>query len=1189
MQPGSKPPLPLFYAPAGYRCCWRTGLIAALTTLTLAALAEADSLPADAPYVESNGRLEGEAEHFHDRTQYEANGQVSEWQLRTFDPEDPSSIEHPQGDQYLQALPDLGRNLAWGSGPAVDYYLDISTAGTYTLEMRWSGLGSAADSIYAGFFQVSEDDSLIPLVWYRDAAHPHGNFDQIGWDGVGRLEASGDFVPMRVTFEETGSYILRIAMREDGAAFDAWRLDLEALFPVVRDDRFELRKGDEARLFVLGNDTGDFDATRVEIVSPPSHGELTVFPNGSIHYLHDGLTLTDDQFTYRVWHPFSQAYAGPATVDLHLTSEARIESNYVQLPDHPPPSTYSLVEAFPGISFNSPHAFSTVPNDSEKLFVAEGDGYVQFIPDIGALEPEKVTYLDISDRVLNDGNEVAMKGVAAHPMYADNGYIYVTYMTGSDPNTPPYRSRLSRFTRDPSDPLRADPASELILLDLETEGRGHGIDLCKFGPDGYLYVGLGYDGSQYDLFDNSQRIDKDIWSTIIRIDVDKRPANLEPNAHPGIPLNPVTGLAYFSVPADNPFVGTTQFNGQSVDPAKVRSEMYVVGLRNPWQFDFVPGSEDLIVADVGRFQWEEISILPKGGNGGWAWREGDEPGVRSGDTINGAVEADAELIDPILAYSHDVGSSITGGLVYQGNRYPDLTGKYVFADYVSGGIWALDPTSPAPEPEFLTGEGAIVGFILDPSNDDILLLDRGLVGGTPGIGRILRLRFGSVENSFPASLSETNFFADLATLTPNPGALPYTLNLRFWSDYADKSRWFLLPDATSTFGYARDEPWTFPEGTVWAKHFDLELERGNPDTARRIETRFLVHSADGVYGVSYIWNEAQTEAYLAPDSGQNIDFTVTDDGIERIQTWRVPSRTECLTCHNEPAGHALSFNTRQLNRDGTLEGGSGNFIALLRDYGYLDGLDEAPANLPRHPRPDETNYSLESRVRAYLAVNCAYCHQSGGTAPVSWDGSPELTLSETSMVNGTTIDSPADPSHRLLVPGDKNKSVIWNRLAEANGYARMPPLASNEIDEEAADLLAAWIESQLPDRLDYDAWRLAHFGNDTDPGGAPDQNGDFDALDNHGEFLWHTDPHAFDVPPMPTLSAENGVVTLPRPGLLGRTVWIETSADLGKTDPWHRWDAPGNEPVPLPAGTQIDVSGILDEDERFFRYGVSEQ
>lgn len=1153
---------------------------------------QAAQMPAGHSYVDSFGVFEVEAENYHNRSM---GG--TRWEVISTG--SPGAYQNALNGEYVQALPDTGTQGTWTAGPRIDYLFEIDTPGTYQLSTRWTGGGSAGrDSFFIGVLELSDGAAGAPD-WFEDSSYSGLDFPVFGWDEFGGAEQNQSAAsqnPMQLFFPTAGQYTMRMVMREDGVAVDAWRLELLESTPGAHPDTANMRAGQSARLFLTDNDGGNLDTSTLEILSQPEHGTVENFGDGSIRYNHDGGLSLSDSFSYRIQHATSGIYYGPATVDITITANTRFENHYHRLPQTPPETNFQLKEAFPGVTFSSPHGISSIPGDSEKLFIAEGDGRVWLIPDVSAANPQKTLYLDISSIVKNNGNEVAMKGVAAHPDYANNGYLYVTYHLDAgagDANRP----RLSRFKRSTANPLQADPSTELVLIDQTTPGFFHSVASCKFGPDGYLYVGYGDEGTQIDGYGNAQRIDKDIWSCIIRIDVDKLPGNLEPNAHPDIPTDPVSGLAGFSIPADNPFVGISSFNSQPLadefgDPLPgvvVRTEIYAMGFRNPWQFTFVPESDALLVADVGRYQWEEISLIPKGGNAGWSWYEGQQPGPRTGTTINGAAETDANITMPLYTYSHDVGSSVTGGLIYQGLNYPDLAGLYIFADYVSGSIWSLDYSNATQEPVYLQGESAIVAFILDPSNDDILMLDRGQVGSTPGVGRILRLTNGLPQDEFPTTLSAANFFVDIESLTPNPGGEWYEPILRFWSDFAEKKRWFSIPDVNAAMTFTKDSTWSFPTGMVWVKHFDLEMVRGDPTTKRKVETRFLVKTDDGAYGVSYRWNNEETEAYLAPNGGATINYQVMVDGSPYQQSWHIPSRNDCRVCHTESAGHALSFNTRQLNHDGALAGGYGNVLSLLKNAGYLDGLLENPIELPKHVRPDQIQYSVESRARAYLAVNCAYCHHDGGATPASWDGRPSLTLFETMMVNGVPEDEPLDPSHRLLVPGNINASIIWNRMSAANEYSRMPPLATSEIDMEGSALIAEWINDRLPNREDYEMWRTRLFTGEAINVSAPELNADMDPYDNWTEFLWKTDPLNASTIPTPTIHVANGLVTITRPGLEGRSIRIERSNDLGISDPWKIWDNELNSSISLLDGTEIDVSEPLIDPKAFFRYRISEE
>ncbi len=944
---------------------------------------------------------------------------------------------------------------------------------------------------------------------------------------------------------------------------------------IANSDSVTMRSGGKVRVNVTANDIGYFSNT-VQIVAAPSFGTAVANSDGTVLYTHTTGNPVSDTFTYQLMGPGGPPSSN-ATVTVNFTPAARFASDFVSLPNTAPPTLWQLVDAFSGVTFSSPNSMCSAPGDTNKIFLVESAGRVWMITNVASGTPGKTLYLNLTDRIFTDNYERGSKGVACHPGFITNGLMFVGYdYTSGGTNY----VRLSKFTN-------GNPASEVVLIQQRDEGPFHDIDTCRFGPDGYLYVSIGDEGGDNENYTNAQYIDKDIYSCIFRIDVDKKPGNLEPNPDTDIPRDS-GGNAYFSVPADNPFVGATSFNGQPVNPSQVRTEIYVMGLRNPWQFSFAPGTNKLWVADVGRFAVEEVSLLGPGENGGWSWREGNIPAFRSGQLINGAAESSATLVDPVLVYGHGTGayqgSSITGGFIYQGTNYPGLYGKYIFGDFSSGNIWTFDPADPQGTFTRLTGASSPVAFLTDPSNNDILLIQWGSSGG-----RIKRLIRSTDDSSFPQTLSATGFFADLTDLTPNPGGAPYTPNLRFWSDYADKSRWFLIKNTNDTINWSRDGKWTFPEGMIWVKHFDLNLDRTNPATKKRIETRFLVKTTTDVYGVTYKWNDTGTEAYLEPEAGEEFNLTVTNSSITSTQRYHIPSRSECVTCHTMEAGGALSFNTRQLNRDGVLAGSSNNFLTLLSTSGYLTGLNENPKNLPRYVRPDETQYSLESRVRSYLAVNCAYCHHQGGSGPPSWDGSPQLNLWETHLINGLPVGAGSNPAHRIVTPGDLNTSIVWNHISVTNGYSRMPPIASTEKDLEAIQMVGDWILNTLPSRQDYNAWRLAYFGSTNSPQGDPGANPDGDLDSNQAEFLKYSNPtNGLDLY-VPNFKISGSQFSIELPNFPGRKVFVDTSVDLGLTDPWSLWQVTGNDGIPRALGTTNTLTAPDTDPQRFFKIRIDEE
>jgi mono/diheme cytochrome c family protein len=337
--------------------------------------------------------------------------------------------------------------------------------------------------------------------------------------------------------------------------------------------------------------------------------------------------------------------------------------------------------------------------------------------------------------------------------------------------------------------------------------------------------------------------------------------------------------------------------------------------------------------------------------------------------------------------------------------------------------------------------------------------------------------------------------------------------------------------------------------------------------------------------VSYRWNDAGSEASLVPDGGADFDVGVTVSGSPYVQRWHVPSRAECLACHTPQAGHALSFTTRQLNRGGEMNGFGGNQLDLLRNAGYFANPPDSPNLLPRHIGPDETTYPVEARARSYLAVNCAYCHKNGGTAaPAVWDGSPELLLEATGLVNGAASNNGGNPANKLIVPGDTAHSVVLNRMAVTNGFTRMPPLATSELDQVNIALIADWITNSLPNRQTYADWRLAQFGSSNSPEGEGTFDADADGSTNTAEFLAGTQPRhgASFLIPQVGFSGPTASITFDVPA--NRSVLIETSVNLAT---WSLWDAPGNAGLPLPGGP-LTISGPALGPKQFFRLRLLE-
>jgi uncharacterized repeat protein (TIGR03806 family) len=833
--------------------------------------------------------------------------------------------------------------------------------------------------------------------------------------------------------------------------------------PVAADDCITLNRGGMALIPVIRNNRGTgIDPHSVEIVTQPSFGAVRVDLNGSVLYSHNGGPSSADQFLYTLKDRFGNTSA-PATVRINFSNSVRLPNVTLSITNKPPAAAYEAVNAFPGLDFENPLALRSPPNDSNLLCIVERRGIVSYIPDVTAAIPERRIFLNIAEQVAFDPGplgELGLQSMAFHPGFASNGIFFVFYTAMGSP----YFDRLSRFTR--TSPTKGagevDPSTEQILLNISDREFNHNAGDLHFGPDGYLYVSLGDEGGQMNFYENAQRIDKDFFSGIIRIDVDRRPGSLEPHYNPAVVTNR-DGLAFFAVPPDNPFVNVTNFNNVFVDPSHVREEFWAVGLRNPWRMSFDESTGDLWVGDTGQDTYEEVNLIVKGGNYGWAFREGSETTPGTPTEHIARPPPGFVAIDPVWQYPHTsqafdpafTGNAVIGGGVYRGDKLPELFGRYIFGDFVSGNIWALSRQNGTVQVKRLASQAGIAAYGADPSNGDILLANYVR-------NKVERLaRSGPNTGTFPLLLSQTGIFADLVTLTPNPGILEYVPNVAFWSDYAFKRRWFSVPHG-KTISFDVNNNWSFPAGMVWIKHFEIEMTRGAPKTRRRLETRVLVKTDEGIFGVSYKWNSEQTDATLVEEPGEIVPLEIRAEGGRFSQAWEIPSRASCSACHTRAGGYALSFNTRQLNRNGPIDGTDSNQIKTLHEAGYFDSFDRSLSiqSLPSFAALSDLSKSLTERVRSYLAVNCSQCHQPSGTAPATWDARPTLPLSGMGLINGLPKNFGNDPRNRLVIPGDPGHSVLLMRLNGSNNFSRMPPLASHMLDVAGADLVESWIRSQ---------------------------------------------------------------------------------------------------------------------------------
>lgn len=687
-----------------------------------------------------------------------------------------------------------------------------------------------------------------------------------------------------------------------------------------------------------------------------------------------------------------------------------------------PPRPYDAKRAFPQLKFQQPVFIAQEPG-TNRFWVAEVGGKI---------------YAFTKDTPDNDSRQVVLNikrqiyAFSFHPKYEENGTIFVFSPTpisdgtnkDGDSADQSDQSRVSRFTTNVDHPRLCLPDSEQIIIQWPSGGHNGGEAIV--GPDGYLYIATGDGSGGSDTNDTGQGID-DLFSVIMRIDVD----------HPR-PDRP------YSIPPDNPFV-----NYPNAKP-----EIWAFGFRNPWRMSFDQRGR-LWVGDVGQDLWEMIWLVERGGNYGWSVQEGSHPFHPR------KKQGPGPILPPAVEHHHTESRSITGGYIYEGGKFPELQGIYFYGDYEYGQVWGLrhDGKTVTWNEELANTSLRIASFGVS-RDGDILIVDN-------SSGEIYRLERAPEESDatrFPRKLSETGIFASVAEHRVAPGVISYSVNTPQWTDNATKQRLVALP-GTAQVGFVERSgnasTWSFDDGTVIAETLSLETESGNQASKRRIETRILVKQENHWLGYSYLWNEQQTDATLIDALGTEIRLDIEDPSLDsgrRQQTWRVPSRNECMVCHSRAAGFVLGLNTLQMNKDHNYAGVVDNQLRTLNHIGiFKEPLDKESAEYDALPYAYDQTTDIDARARAYLHVNCSVCHVSDG------GGNAKLQLRYYEELENTGLvgESPMHGTFglaggQIITAGDPFASVLFYRLSKL-GRGRMPHIGSRMTDQAGLNLIHEWI------------------------------------------------------------------------------------------------------------------------------------
>lgn len=329
----------------------------------------------------------------------------------------------------------------------------------------------------------------------------------------------------------------------------------------------------------------------------------------------------------------------------------------------------------------------SAPGIPDKLFLAVKTGEIVIIDTSTTSVPE-TEFLDISEKVNSTGNEEGLLGFTFDNQYMDNRFFYVYYSASK-----PRRSVISRFTAEADNLLKAIPGSEKVLLEVEQPYANHNGGHLQFGLDGFLYIALGDGGSAGDPLNHGQDLST-LLGSILRINV--HPENTD---------------TLYTIPIDNPFANSVE---------GFRGEIWAYGLRNPWKFSFDTNSGALWAADVGQNKYEEINLIVRGGNYGWNKMEGNSCYNNFWEISQDEDCLTKEFAQPIFTYPHDAGNcSVTGGYIYRGSQIEHLRGLYIYADFCSGRIWALehDPKGNVVNTLLIDSDLPISSFAKDSQNE----------------------------------------------------------------------------------------------------------------------------------------------------------------------------------------------------------------------------------------------------------------------------------------------------------------------------------------------------------------------------------------------------------------------------------------------------------------------------------------
>jgi glucose/arabinose dehydrogenase len=672
------------------------------------------------------------------------------------------------------------------------------------------------------------------------------------------------------------------------------------------------------------------------------------------------------------------------------------------------PLSYITEKVWPGLAVKKPLEMKRLPGTKGFLVYADHREEKDSISKLWVFRDtpkaaEQFESLSLTNRLIY--------GFCFHPKFEQNGFVFLhTNGPRRGEGSKAKNCLVSRWTMNRKT-HRIDPASRKVIIQWNSNGHDGGGVI--FGKDGMLYLTTGDGTSDSDEDVTGQRIDL-LLAKVLRIDVDKP-----------------TGARPYGIPPDNPFIKAPN----------AAPETWALGFRNPWRLTCDERTGAIWVGENGQDLWESVKRVERGANYGWSLYEGSHPFYLERKLGPG------KLTKPTFEHHHRESRSLTGGIVYYGDKLPKLAGAYIYGDYSTGKIWAgkHDGKKVTWHAEIADTVFGITGFATDTRGNLLVIDDHS------GFHRLKPNPATGTPSNFPRRLSGTGLFANTAKHETAPGVMGYSINVPHWTDGATAAHYFALP-TKGQLRFGGNRGWQGPDGTALMQTLSRD--------GKRIETRVLLKQHNEWLGYSYEWNKAQTDATLVGRAG-------TDLVLANGKPWRIPSRAECMMCHGRAAGYVLSLTELQLNRTHDYGEVKANQIQVLSRLGLVSGARAENYNVGgksannRFTNPYDAKAKRTVRVRAYWQVNCATCHVNSGGGNAQMLLSHHLTLDATKTLDAQPVHARfgLGDKARIIAPGDPAHSVMLQRIIRP-GPGRMPPIGAIAPDPQWIQLLAEWIAEQ---------------------------------------------------------------------------------------------------------------------------------